>query len=113
MDITNILLSFVKIIGVIAYLYGLFWVLGVKVNRRINIGGKSVDPSLAVNILGGVVAFGVIQLALTDFNGISILNDFDSGLLYQACTMSMVALGLNLIYGFNGQFSLGQWGFYG
>jgi branched-chain amino acid transport system permease protein len=25
----------------------------------------------------------------------------------------MVALGLNLIYGFNGQFSLGQWGFYG
>ncbi len=27
--------------------------------------------------------------------------------------MAMVAMGLNLIYGFNGQFSLGQWGFYG
>jgi branched-chain amino acid transport system permease protein len=27
--------------------------------------------------------------------------------------MVMVALGLNLIYGFNGQFSLGQYGFYG
>ncbi len=27
--------------------------------------------------------------------------------------MAMVALGLNLIYGFNGQFSLGQFGFYG
>jgi branched-chain amino acid transport system permease protein len=27
--------------------------------------------------------------------------------------MAMVSLGLNLIYGFNGQFSLGQWGFYG
>jgi branched-chain amino acid transport system permease protein len=27
--------------------------------------------------------------------------------------MAMVALGLNLIYGFNGQFSLAQWGFYG
>jgi branched-chain amino acid transport system permease protein len=27
--------------------------------------------------------------------------------------MAMVVLGLNLIYGFNGQFSLGQWGFYG
>ena len=27
--------------------------------------------------------------------------------------MTMVALGLNLIYGFNGQFSLAQWGFYG
>ncbi len=27
--------------------------------------------------------------------------------------MAMIALGLNLIYGFNGQFSLAQWGFYG
>ena len=27
--------------------------------------------------------------------------------------MAMVAMGLNLIYGFNGQFSLAQWGFYG
>ena len=27
--------------------------------------------------------------------------------------MAMVVLGLNLIYGFNGQFSLAQWGFYG
>ena len=27
--------------------------------------------------------------------------------------MAMVASGLNLIYGFNGQFSLAQWGFYG
>ncbi len=26
--------------------------------------------------------------------------------------MAIVSLGLNLIYGFNGQFSLGQWGFY-
>jgi len=26
--------------------------------------------------------------------------------------LAMVALGLNLIYGYNGQFSLGQWGFY-
>jgi len=27
--------------------------------------------------------------------------------------MAIICLGLNLIYGFNGQFSLGQWGFYG
>ena len=58
-------------------------------------------------------AFGVIQLALTPVGGFQIMNDFDRGLLFQACTMTMVALGLNLIYGFNGQFSLGQWGFYG
>ena len=112
MEITNMILSFVKIVAVIAYLYGLFWVLGVKV-KRIEIAGRSIDLSFAVNILGGIVAFGVIELALTEFNGFSILNQFDSGLLFQACTMAMVALGLNLIYGFNGQFSLGQWGFYG
>jgi branched-chain amino acid transport system permease protein len=45
--------------------------------------------------------------------GFQVMNDFDTGLLFQACTMAMVAMGLNLIYGFNGQFSLGQWGFYG
>jgi branched-chain amino acid transport system permease protein len=28
------------------------------------------------------------------------------------CIMAVIAMGLNLIYGFNGQFSLGQWGFY-
>jgi branched-chain amino acid transport system permease protein len=28
------------------------------------------------------------------------------------CIMAIICLGLNLIYGFNGQFSLGQWGFY-
>lgn len=112
MDITLMILSLVKIVAVIAYLYGLFWVLGVKV-KPVTIFGKLVNPSLAVRIFGAVLAFGVIQLALTDFNGFSVLNDFDSGLLYQACTMTMVALGLNLIYGFNGQFSLGQWGFYG
>lgn len=112
MEITTMILSLVKILAVLAYLYGLFWVLGLKI-RRVNIAGKQVDLSLLVNVLGGVAAFGIIQLALTEFNGFSILNNFDSGLLFQACTMSMVALGLNLIYGFNGQFSLGQWGFYG
>ncbi len=112
MDVTTMILSLVKIVAVIAYLYGLFWVLGLKV-KKVEIAGRQVDPSIAVNILGGVVAFAIIQLALTEFNGFSILNDFDSGLIYQACTMTMVALGLNLIYGFNGQFSLGQWGFYG
>jgi branched-chain amino acid transport system permease protein len=112
MEITTMILSLVKIVAVIAYLYGLFWVLGVK-TKKITFAGKLIDPSLAVNVLGAVVAFGIIQLALTEFGGFSILNDFDSGLLYQACTMTMVALGLNLIYGFNGQFSLGQWGFYG
>ncbi len=93
-------LSIVKIVAILAYLYGLFWVLG--------------RPNRIVKIAGIVIAFGLIQLALTvKFGETQILNDFDRGLLFQACTMTMVALGLNLIYGFNGQFSLGQWGFYG
>jgi len=108
----SILLSLVKIIVVIAYLYGLFWVMGGKV-RPVVIGGKKVDFSLAINVLGVVVAFFIIQLGLTNIGGFQLLNNFDSGLLFQACTMTMVALGLNLIYGYNGQFSLGQWGFYG
>ena len=112
MDITNMIFSLVKIVAVVAYLYGLFWVLGIKV-KPLQIGGKTVDFSLAAKVVGVFVAFGVIQLALTGIGGSPLLNNFDSGLLYQACTMSMVALGLNLIYGFNGQFSLGQWGFYG
>ena len=55
-----------------------------------------------------------MQLALSvPIGGSPALSDFDSGLLFQACAIAMVSLGLNLIYGFNGQFSLGQWGFYG
>lgn len=112
MDITSMILSFVKIVAVIAYLYGLFWILGIKV-KPVMLAGKPVNLTIFAKVIGAILAFGVIQLSLTSINGFTLLNDFDSGLLYQACTMSMVALGLNLIYGFNGQFSLGQWGFYG
>lgn len=91
--------SIVKIFGLIGYIYGILWVMN--------------QPSRWVKIGGLVVAFGVIQLALTKFGSFQLLTNFDSGLLFQACAMTMVALGLNLIYGFNGQFSLGQWGFYG
>ncbi len=91
--------SLFKIVLVLGYLYGLLWVLG--------------HPKKWVKVLGVIGAFGVVQVALIDFNGFQLLNNFDQGLLFQAATMTMVALGLNLIYGFNGQFSLGQWGFYG
>ncbi len=95
-----LIISIVKIAALLAYIYGLLWVL----NQR----------SIWVKIGGLVVAFGIIQLALTvQIGDFQILSSFDSGLLFQAVAMSMVALGLNLIYGYNGQFSLGQWGFYG
>jgi branched-chain amino acid transport system permease protein len=95
-----LVISTVKIIAVLAWVFGLMWVLGAK--------------SKWAKLLGMAAAFGLIQfLLIFEVNGKSILTDFDRGLLIQACTMTMVSLGLNLIYGFNGQFSLGQWGFYG
>ena len=99
MDLNQLAISLIKIIAILAWVYGLLWALGRK-------------PWWA-KALGILIAFGIIQLALTPINGTQVFNDFDRGLLFQACGMTMVALGLNLIYGFNGQFSLGQWGFYG
>ncbi len=65
-------------------------------------------------VLGILIAFGIIQLFISlQFGEFQLFTDFDKGLLFQACTMAMVALGLNLIYGFSGLFSLAQWGFYG
>jgi branched-chain amino acid transport system permease protein len=92
--------SIIKIVAMIAWIYGLMWVLGHR-NWWVKVGGV-------------IAAFGIIQLALSlQFGDFQIFSDFDNGLLFQSCTMAMVAIGLNLIYGFNGQFSLGQWGFYG
>jgi branched-chain amino acid transport system permease protein len=59
-------------------------------------------------IIGAVVVFVVVQLLIS--NG--ILNDFWYTIIRLAAVMAIVSLGLNLIYGINGQFSLGQWGFY-
>ncbi len=99
LNLQFLILSVVKIIAILAWIYFVLWSLGRK--------------PLWAKAVGIGVSFGIIQLALTDLGGLQIMNDFDRGLLFQACTMTMVALGLNLIYGFNGQFSLGQWGFYG
>jgi len=54
------------------------------------------------------VLFVVIQLLIS----FGLLNDFWNTILRLGAVMAIVSLGLNLIYGFNGQFSLGQWGFY-
>jgi branched-chain amino acid transport system permease protein len=92
--------SLAKIAALLAYIYALMWVLGQK--------------QWWAKGLGILAGFGIIQLALSlRFGEFQIFNSFDQGLLFQACAMTMVALGLNLIYGFNGQFSLAQWGFYG
>ncbi len=59
-------------------------------------------------IAGALLVFALVQILLS-FN---VLNNFWRGIIYWGAAITMVALGLNLIYGFNGQFSLGQYGFY-
>jgi len=99
-NIAFLAVSILKIVGIIAWIYGVVRALG--------------HPSRWVKLAGIVGGFGIVQIALSvPIGGSPALSDFDSGLLFQACAMAMVSLGLNLIYGFNGQFSLGQWGFYG
>src|SRR5208283_1655154 len=100
MEITYLLLTVVKMVALIAWIFGLLWGLGRK-----PIWQK------ALTIL---LAFGIVQTAfLLKIGNTPVFTAFDQGLLFQACTMAMVAMGLNLIYGFNGQFSLAQWGLYG
>jgi branched-chain amino acid transport system permease protein len=50
----------------------------------------------------------VVQILIST----GILNNFWGTILRQGAVLAIVSIGLNLIYGFNGQFSLGQWGFY-
>jgi branched-chain amino acid transport system permease protein len=100
MEIGYLVGTIAKMVALLAWIYGLLW----------GLGRKKIWEKAATLLL----AFGVIQAAMMlKIGDIAIFGAFDQGLLFQAITMTMVALGLNLIYGFNGQFSLAQWGFYG
>ena len=77
--------------------------------------GKGIKPMLKkiprTNLLffgAALLIFVVVQVAISTY----ILNDFWSTIIRIGGVMAIVSLGLNLIYGYNGQFSLGQWGFY-
>ncbi|HOU15184.1 MAG TPA: branched-chain amino acid ABC transporter permease [Anaerolineae bacterium] len=67
-----------------------------------------MQKSTVYFIAGGLLIFVVIQVLLS----VGVLNNYWRGIIFWGAAISMVALGLNLIYGFNGQFSLGQYGFY-
>ncbi len=100
MELGFLVTMLAKIAGVLALLYFLLWMMGRQRTWQ--------------KVLGILAVFGLVQVAFSvRFGGSQLFNNFDQGLVFQAATMAMVALGLNLIYGFNGQFSLGQWGFYG
>ncbi len=55
-----------------------------------------------------LLVFVVVQVLIST----GALNSFWYTIIRTGAVMAIVSLGLNLIYGFNGQFSLGQWGFY-
>ena len=100
MELGYLFTTILKMAALVAWIFGLLWGLARK-----EIWMKAVTI---------VLAFGVIQAAfLIPLGDTTVFSVFDQGLLYQAVAMTMVALGLNLIYGFNGQFSLAQWGFCG
>src|SRR5512140_3223166 len=69
---------------------------------------KFVDRGTWLFLGAAVAVFVVVQMLLS----LGVLNDFWSNIIRQGAVMAILALGLNLIYGFNGQFSLGQFGFY-
>ena len=58
-------------------------------------------------ILGLAVFYAVVQTLIST----GLLTTYWATILQKACIYAIVSLGLNLIYGFNGQFSLAQWGF--
>jgi branched-chain amino acid transport system permease protein len=69
---------------------------------------KNISRSSILFFGGALLFFLVIQILISTGQ----LNVFWVTLLRVGAVMAIVSLGLNLIYGFNGQFSLGQWGFY-
>ncbi|MCC6146599.1 MAG: branched-chain amino acid ABC transporter permease [Anaerolineaceae bacterium] len=69
---------------------------------------KKIQRGTLIFGIGIIVVFVAIQL-LVQFK---ILNSFWFTIIRLGAVMAIVSLGLNLIYGFNGQFSLGQWAFY-
>jgi branched-chain amino acid transport system permease protein len=69
---------------------------------------KKISRDKLIFFGGALLIFLVVQVLIST----GILNDFWSTIIYLGAVYAIVSLGLNLIYGFNGQFSLGQWGFY-
>lgn len=57
------------------------------------------------SLLGFFLLVQILRMA-------GVITSFLGTILNLGSVLAIVALGLNLIYGFNGQFSLGQWGFY-
>ena len=69
---------------------------------------KKIDRNQLI-FFGGLIGFFLLVQILR-FAG--VITSFLGTILNLGTVLAIVSIGLNLIYGFNGQFSLGQWGFY-
>ncbi len=69
---------------------------------------KNIPRSTVLFFGISILVYAVVQVLIS----VDILNSFWITIILIGAVMAIVSLGLNLIYGFNGQFSLGQWGFY-
>jgi len=58
--------------------------------------------------VGALGIFLIFQIGIS----LGLVNDFWKTIILSGCAMVIMSLGLNLIYGYNGQFSLGQYAFY-
>jgi branched-chain amino acid transport system permease protein len=69
---------------------------------------KKISRDKLIFFGGAIAVYLIVQIIFT----LEILNNFWVIIILSGGVMAIVSLGLNLIYGFSGQFSLGQWGFY-
>ena len=69
---------------------------------------KRYKPSTIFFVIGAAAVFAIVEILIQ----VGLLNSFWNTILRLGAVMAILSLGLNLIYGFNGQFSLGQLGFY-
>ena len=69
---------------------------------------KRLKLSTITFLVVALLVFGVVQVLIN----VGVINTFWNTIIRVGGVMAIVSLGLNLIYGFNGQFSLGQYGFY-
>ena len=70
--------------------------------------GNKISRGTLIFFGGALLIFVVVQVLIS----MQVLNAFWNTIIRLGAVMAIVSLGLNLIYGYNGQFSLGQWGFY-
>ena len=65
---------------------------------------KRYKPSTIFFVIGAAAVFAIVEILIQ----VGLLNSFWNTILRLGAVMAILSLGLNLIYGFNGQFSLGH-----